>query len=154
MAQWHSIYGRSGAVLSRRDIAERVLELWYGEGSPTFAPAPDTEPAWEHFAITLPGVARPLAITNTTDPVRIHDYLAEFAEQTPGTVRARLAGTRRVLDLEFAPDLLSESAWELLDALQSLLAVHVDGLLVAPEGVYDAQLRCLALSPPQPPGTH
>jgi hypothetical protein len=147
ISAFHNIFCASGAPLTRSQIAGWAVELWYGDQRPMFEPAPDDAETWDGFTMRVPGVGRPIVFRNDVDPERVGWYVAEAIEEAPivlpPAVLAQLKGARRVIGIELAPDLLTEDAWELLDALQSCVATRLDGLLVTHDGVYDARLRPL-----------
>jgi hypothetical protein len=145
VSQFHSIFCTSGATLTRLEIATYVSEAWYGDGDPTFQPTPDDSPAWDRLEVSLPGVARPVVFLNDTDPQVVRTYATEVLQEAPvppaPPIVAQLDRARRVIGIELAPDVLTDDAWELLDIVQSLIAVKLDGILVTHDAIYDAQLR-------------
>jgi hypothetical protein len=148
MSQFHNIFCASDAPLTRAEISTWVSETWYGDGMPAFDPAPDDQPAWDRFEVGLPAVGRPLVFLHDTDPAVISMHVAEAIEEAAGglppTLVSRLEGTRQVIGIELMPEMLTDDAWELLDAVQSLIATNLEGILITNDGIYDAQLRPIA----------
>ena len=145
VAQFHNIFCSSAAPLPTSDIAEWLKNAWLGEGVPRFAPAPGANPAWDRFEAQVPGIGRPFVFLHETAPADFAVFVDEAISEPPTALRpetvTRLRATRQVIGIEFAPDLLDDDAWEMLDIVQAFIAREYDGLLFTPDGVYDAQLQ-------------
>lgn len=145
VSQFHNIFCASMAVLSRAEIAEHLREGWYGDGEPTFAPAPDDDPQWERLEVHMPGGGRPIIFLHDVGAAEIDALVSEVVDEPPTPLRpetvARLRDTRQIIGIEFAPDGLDEDQWEMLDDVQAFIAGRLDGLLFADDGVYDARLQ-------------
>jgi hypothetical protein len=148
MAQFHNIFCAADTPLATAEIAAWAGETWYGDGAPSFDMAFDDRPAWDRFEVGLPGVGQPLVFLHDTDPAVVGMHVAEAIEEAAGTlppsVVSRLRNTRQIVGIELMPETLTDDAWELLDAVQSLIATKLDGILITDDGVYDAQLRPIA----------
>ncbi len=147
MAQFHDIFCLRDELLPRSELETLVWEAWQGEGDPAIAPAQDGE-AWQWLQLRLPGVASPLTFVRDLDQgditAHVNEAIEEAATPLPPAVTNHLQQVRQSIGIELKPDRLTDDAWELLDNVQSHLATHLDGILLACGEYFDNQLQRIA----------
>ena len=156
MSYYLRVLCKSATPVLRSGIIAFVREGVYFEAEPEFAfsaqDGGENAPEWDILKIYYDPQKRPITLTNTGENILLREELRELREATseiePGSearVLQHLDATRRIIAIEIDPESLSESAWAMLDCLQSFLASRLDGMIFAPdEGYYDAALQLVA----------
>jgi hypothetical protein len=156
VSQYLHVFAASAEDFPADELTDVATSSWYGdgelgvrEGADSTDSADSTEAAdgghW--LLLDLPGAGRrPIAVLRDTDPstvsAAVDEELAE-RDDVPAELAAALHRTRQIVSFEIAPDEMDSDAWELLDVLQSVLARRLDGLVLAEDGIYDAELQRL-----------
>ncbi|OLB81730.1 MAG: hypothetical protein AUI14_02500 [Actinobacteria bacterium 13_2_20CM_2_71_6] len=146
MSQFHNIFCRSADPFSRADLAVFVSESWYGDGDPRFEPGRDDVADWDRLTVTLPGVARPLLFLHDTRPEDVQEMVQEAVEKLGGKAQSvldHLRETVQMIGVELSPTAMTEDAWEMLDIVQAKICRRLDGIVFAPDGVYDKDLQLI-----------
>lgn len=144
MSQYLHVFAASAEEFPAGELADVAASSWYGDGE--LGISEDAEGgAW--LLIDVPGAARPVTVLRDTDEDAVSAAVDEELagrDGVPDDLAATLRRTCQIISFEFAPDEEESDLWELLDILQSLLARRLDGLVLAEDGIYDAELQRLA----------
>jgi hypothetical protein len=154
MSYFIRIFCRVPSVVTRREIAEFVLEGSYFDPPPEFEPTldalEDTDDTWNTFLVHYGVDRRPLVLTRDIagDLLRRETeelvFILKRSRQSAGqkAVLEHLQNTTQVISIELDRDKLPKDAWEMLDNLESYLAKRLTGLVYAPDGgFFDEGLR-------------
>lgn len=143
MSLFLHVFASSDKEIDPAEVTLTARTSWYGEGSVT---TEDDGAGWRRIVVTIPGAAKPIVLLRDTDPDTVSvlrdEQLAEH-DDAPQPVLDRLRSARQVLSFEVFPETLDDDGWELLDILESYLARELDGVIVAEDAIYDADLQPL-----------
>jgi hypothetical protein len=154
MANSVYVFCRSEHTMAYRQLEDHMGHMGFLDEPAVFDPPLDKvnadDPQWDSFTCTYRRDKRPIIVRHWITPEEIDPTRQELRERLaaePSTETARrvdthLEETRRVFVFEM-PDDVPQDVWEMLDATEVFLARNCDGVIVASNGVFDAELRPL-----------
>jgi len=156
MSYFLRIFGRSVEPTTRREIAEFISDGSFFDDEPEFEPSPDSKESdahdWKSLTVRYDAEKRPVRFErNVSDAlfekeVRELLFILDKSRRTKAQqeVLRRIQSADQVFSIEIDRDAASESCWEMLDAVEVLLATRCDGIVYAPDdGFFDKQLKPL-----------
>ena len=111
---------------------------------------------WGYFELWYRDGKRPIQVRHWITRDEIQPTIDELKEEFKDAlsdhpeVAKHLSETRQAFVFEMGAD-LPEDVWEMLDVTEAFLARERDGIVVAWEGIYDAQLKLLLALRDRPP---
>jgi hypothetical protein len=156
MSYFLRILCRSDSPIGCDDIEQFITDGAYFDSDPHFVRTPPGADAdWHRLEVSYEADRRPIVMENTPAGDLLSEELDEIREVATGlapaaarTITQHLDAVRRIIAIEIDRARLTDDAWEMVDALESFLARHLDGILYAPDdGFYDADLRPIAKLP-------
>jgi hypothetical protein len=148
------LYCRSSKAIPPQEIATFVEDGAFFDHRPSFQPPPDSadaaRPDWGFMEIIHDPKRRPVQIEQILGEDEIGEVVdnaverlghAGHAASHPALV-AHLRASRKVFVIEVSAE-LPEEAWEMLDTLEAYLCRELDGIVMAHEGIYDADLQLI-----------
>jgi hypothetical protein len=143
---------RSDRAITYRRLEDHMGHMGFLDEPAVFEPPLDSvdpdDPQWDSFTCTYRAGKRPIVVRHWIAPEEIQPTMNELLERMEGQsanrerVAAHLADTRQAFVFEMGYD-LPQDVWEMLDVTEIFLARECDGLIVADEGVYDANLKTI-----------
>jgi hypothetical protein len=152
VAIWIHILCRARREITAAEIQEYVDGTELLDSPATFIPSRDSvdarDPTWSHFAMKYAAEHRPIEVRHWSNADQIRPTVEEIVGRLSPRDRyreliARLGETHRAI-VFVLPDDPPIDVWDALDAAEAWLAREWDGLVVAEEGIYDADLNLLA----------
>lgn len=152
MANRIYLFCGSSRQISYDEIIEQMGHMGFLDQPARFEPPVEegnkARTDWGAFELHYREGRRPITVEQITDDVEIRTVLSEicekFDDEPKSSVRAmlkeRLQSAKHGLMFEL-PDELPEDVWEMLDATEGYFAGVCDGVIVAHEGVFDANLQ-------------
>jgi hypothetical protein len=148
---------RSSSAVTDAELADYMAHMGFLDEPPTIAPTLAQmgagDPQWRSFELGYLPDKRPIVVRHhvTRDAMApafedLRERLEDVAEAQARTIGERLDHTAQLFVFE-VPDDLPQDVWEMLDATEAFLARERDGIVIAEEGVFDAELNQLVEFP-------
>jgi len=151
VAIWIHVLCRARRDLTAAELQDYIVGSELLDDPAVFSPAPNSiearDPSWSAFAMKYARELSPIEVRHWTSDDLIRPMLDEIIGRLTPPERhreliARLAETRQAV-VFILPNDPPVDVWDALDAAEAWLAREWDGLVVAEEGVYDADLNLL-----------
>jgi hypothetical protein len=142
----------SSAPLTYGEIEDYMGHMGFLDEPATFVPPVDAsnrgDAQWASFELWFHPDRRPIQVSHWMTRDELEPTLEELREQiaddapedVAGVLLERLDRVHQAVAFEFGLD-PPRDVWEMLDATEAYLASTYDGIIVASEGIYDAQLK-------------
>jgi hypothetical protein len=149
-----AVYCREGRLVTVDDLIAEMRQSVFCETPVRFDP-PDGSGSWQVLQAFYQADKHPVVIRHHVEDAQVraqieeaHDRLAATAAtHLAPTVLEHLAAARQTFELELDEWGATEDAWTMAAALQAELAHSLDGLILANEGIYDAQRKLICRAP-------
>jgi hypothetical protein len=153
MADYIRIFCQSAKTLTRRELADFIIDGVYFDQNLRFEPFNDsTEIArldWDMLHVHYEIDKRPIIFQrNIRDEVvqeEIKEILRELAgSNAPNAIIQNLSATYQIIAIEYKSESLTDDAWAMMDSVEAYLAQRLDGIIfVSGEGLYDKKLQLI-----------
>jgi hypothetical protein len=141
-------------VITRRELANFIIEGAYFDNEPRFRPTPEStesaDEAWGSLVVHYDPERRPIEFErNAADAVHRQEieellFILEVSKDTKikRRIQEHLKDTKQIYAIEINPDGLTDDCWEMLDNVESFIAREVGGIIyTSDEGFYDENLQ-------------
>ena len=152
MANWIYVCCRAGSPLTYAQLEDIMGHMGFLDHPAVFEPPIDehnsADPKWSSFIVRCDPKKRPIVVRHLTSDAELaplledlRDMVSEAGPDTrSGEVLRRLEDLSQAYTFEL-PDDLPEDVWEMLDVTECFIARERDGIVIAEDGAYDANLK-------------
>lgn len=157
MSYYIRVFTNSNEPVTRQQLSAFILDGVYFDEDPLFEPSINAEilqdENWDQLIIWYEADKHPVVITRNIDDdlfssevQEVHEIIQRnFQGELRSSLIDRITACNQVIAFEVDPEGLSETAWEMLSALESALASSLNGFIYAPDdGFYDHTLKRIA----------
>ncbi len=153
MSYFLHVFCRSARNVTRRELADFIVEGVYFRDHPEFDPSREAESAddshWSRFVVRYAPDKRPVIFTKALgDELRdeITDALSALDDardqERADHATAQVEASRQVMTIEVERAELTPEAWFMLDSVEAFVARECDGIVFAEDdGFYDQKLQ-------------
>jgi hypothetical protein len=134
MSDFLRVFGRSSQPITRREIADFITAGSFFDEEPRFQPSPDSpesaEENWTALTVQYDPEKRPVRFERNVSDALLKEEVQELlfilgkSKQTQAQqeVLRTLKGAAQVISIEVNRETASEDCWEMLDAVEAVLA--------------------------------
>jgi hypothetical protein len=152
MANWIYVCCRSTASLSYAQLEDLMGHMGFLDHPAVFEPPIDernrVDPEWSSFTVRYDPKKRRIVVRHLTSDAELAPILEDLRDMISGAepdarrgeVVERLDSLAQAYTFEL-PDDLPDDVWEMLDMTESFIARERDGIVIAEDGAYDANLK-------------